>query len=129
MSRREAPVLRDILRAFDGDPTVRLWRNTTGTTQEWSESSTGAAVARYITYGLGPGSPDIVGVLTVCGLGIMVGIEAKSATGRVEPEQAAWLAAGASRGIITGVARSVDDARAIIAAGRGRAEGVLRGGR
>jgi hypothetical protein len=124
---REAPVLRAILRAFDGDPTVRLWRNTVGTTEEWGETSTGAIEARHITYGLGEGSPDIVGVVTVRGLGVMVGIEAKSATGRVRPAQAQWLAAAAGRGIITGVARSVDEARAIIAAGRARVEGVLRG--
>lgn len=128
-TRREADVLRDVLRAFDGAADVRVWRNSVGTTEEWGESSTGAAVARHITYGLGPGSPDVVGVLTVCGVGVMVGIEVKSPTGRVRPEQAAWLAAGAARGMVTGVARSADDARAIIAAGRARVEGVLRGGR
>lgn len=128
-TRREADVLRDVLRAFDGDPAVRLWRNSVGTTEEWGASSTGAAVARHITYGLGPGSPDVVGVLTVGGVGVMVGIEVKSATGRVRPEQAAWLAAGAARGMVTGVARSADDARAIVAAGRARVEEVLRGGR
>lgn len=128
-ARREADVLRDVLRAFDGAADVRVWRNSVGTTEEWGASPTGAAVARHITYGLGPGSPDVVGVLTVGGVGVMVGIEVKSPTGRVRPEQAAWLAAGAARGMVTGVARSADDARAIVAAGRARIEGVLRGGR
>ncbi len=128
-ARREADVLRDVLRAFDGAADVRLWRNSVGTTEEWGAGPRGTVQARHITYGLGPGSPDVVGVLTVGGVGVWVGIEVKSPTGRVRPEQAAWLAAGAARGMVTGVARSADDARAIIAAGRARVEGVLRGGR
>lgn len=128
-ARREADVLRDVLRAFDGAADVRLWRNSVGTTEEWGAGPRGTVQARHITYGLGPGSPDVVGVLTVGGVGVWVGIEVKSPTGRVRPEQAAWLAAGAARGMVTGVARSVDDARAIIAAGRARVEGVLYGGR
>ena len=119
----EADVLAAVLRLAHGRTDLVLWRNTVGHATEYDERGR----ARHITYGLGPGSPDVVGVLTVGGVGVWLGIEVKSPTGRVRPEQAAWLAAGAARGMVTGVARSADDARALVDAARARLAGVLRG--
>ena len=78
---------------------VLLWRNNTG-------------VARYedakVVYGLGKGSPDLVGMLR--GSGRLFAIEVKSARGRVSNHQAQWHAVVRSAGGFVAVVRSVDEA-------------------
>lgn len=69
------------------------------------------AIARHrIVYGLGTGSPDLVGVVQ----GRAFGLELKSSTGRVRPEQERWHEAARRRGVPVGVVRSVEEAIAII---------------
>ena len=71
-----------------------------------------------VSYGLQPGSADLIGWRTVTITPEMVGqqvavflsIEVKTATGRLRPEQRQWLDAVQSAGGIAGVARSVEDA-------------------
>jgi hypothetical protein len=117
----EADVLAAVLRLAHGRTDLVLWRNTVGHATEYDERGR----ARHITYGLGPGSPDVVGVLTVEGLAVWVAVECKGPKGRLSPEQAQWLAAAERRGIACGVAWSADDAAAIIAAGAARARRML----
>ena len=62
----EAEVLAAVLRLAHGRTDLVLWRNTVGHATEYDERGR----ARHITYGLGPGSPDVVGVLTVEGLAV-----------------------------------------------------------
>lgn len=58
-----------------------------------------------IRWGLGEGSPDLVGAVA----GRFVGVELKSARGVVEPEQRDWHSAARAKGLAVFVARSVDD--------------------
>jgi hypothetical protein len=95
---------------------VRLYRNNTGTLRDQH--------GRPVSFGLCKGSADLIGWRTVTISPEMVGqqvavftsIEVKAASGRLRPEQRQWLDAVQAAGGIGGVARSVADAVAILAA-------------
>ena len=78
--------------------------------------------ARPFTTGLPPGFSDLFGATTVIitqemvgqMVAVFVGIEVKSSTGRVSGDQQIFLDVMAAAGCRTGVARSVEDAIAII---------------
>ena len=85
---------------------VLLYRNDVG-----SVARPGPRGAMRTTrYGLTVGSSDLVGVLTVNGVGIALFIEVKSTSGRLSPEQLDFQALTTARGAVHLVARSVDDA-------------------
>lgn len=92
---------------------VRLFRNNTGTLYDRQ--------GRPVTFGLAKGSADLIGWTTRTITPDMVGqriavftsIEVKTLTGRVSPEQQAWLAAVQAAGGIAGIARSVEDAQGL----------------
>lgn len=65
---------------------------------------------RPIRYGLCPGSCDLIGLAPD---GVFLGIEVKTATGRVSPAQTAFIAAVVRAGGRAGVARSAEEAVAI----------------
>ena len=73
-------------------------------------------------FGLCKGSADLIGWRTITITPDMVGqqvavftsIEVKTPTGRVRPEQQQWLKAVQAAGGVAGIARSVEDAQAII---------------
>lgn len=88
--------IRAALCAVEG---VRVWRN-----------NVGVDTMRGIRYGLGVGSPDLVGIAW----GRFVGLEVKTPTGRVSKEQTMWLDMVRRFGGVAGVARSVEDALAIV---------------
>lgn len=75
-----------------------------------------------VRYGLQPGSGDLIGWRTITVTPEMVGqqvavftsIEVKSKTGRLRPEQRQWMEAVQAAGGIAGVARSVEDAQALL---------------
>ena len=81
---------------------VRLIRNNVGF----------VPLPRPLHFGLGTGSPDLVGVLRS---GRCFCIEVK-VNDRLSPEQAAWWRAARSWGIQGGVARSVAEAQALLEA-------------
>jgi hypothetical protein len=93
---------------------TRLFRNNTGTLRDQH--------GRPVSFGLAKGSADLIGWRTVTVTPEMVGqqvavftsIEVKAASGRLRPEQRQWLDAVQAAGGIAGVARSVDDARALL---------------
>lgn len=93
---------------------TRLFRNNTGTLKDQH--------GRPVTFGLAKGSADLIGWRTITVTPDMVGstvavfasIEVKSATGRLRPEQQQWLEAVQAAGGIAGVARSVEDAQALL---------------
>jgi hypothetical protein len=95
---------------------TRLFRNNTGTLRDQH--------GRPVSFGLCKGSADLIGWRTVTITPEMVGqqvavftsIEVKTPTGRVKPEQQQWLDAVQAAGGIAGVARSVEDAQALLAA-------------
>ena len=93
---------------------VRLYRNNTGTLRD--------ANGRPVQFGLAKGSADLIGWTTRTITPEMVGqqvavftsIEVKTPTGRLRPEQRQWLEAVQAAGGIAGVARSVEDAEALL---------------
>lgn len=93
---------------------VRLYRNNCGVLQD----RRGVPVR----YGLQPGSSDLIGWTTRTITPEMVGqrvavftsIEVKAEHGRLRPEQRQWLAAVQGAGGIAGVARSVEEAEALL---------------
>jgi hypothetical protein len=94
---------------------LRLFRNSVGSLPD-------PRTGRLVTFGLARGSADLIGWRTVTITPEMVGqriavftsIEVKTPTGRLRPEQQAWLGAVRGAGGIAGVARSVADAVTIL---------------
>jgi hypothetical protein len=95
---------------------TRLFRNNTGTLRDQH--------GRPVSFGLCKGSADLIGYRTITITPDMVGqqvavflsIEVKTPTGRIRPEQQAWLETVQAAGGIAGVARSVEDALRIVTA-------------
>lgn len=124
----ESQIQAEILRALCCRTDVRLFRNTCGT--GWSGQHIAGAGnvvtignARFVRYGLTPGSADLIGWQAVTVTPEMVGrklavftsIEVKAhATGRLTPEQDNWRRVVSSAGGAAGVARSVAEAAAIL---------------
>jgi hypothetical protein len=79
-----------------------------------------------VQFGLCKGSADLIGWRTVTITPDMVGqqmaifasIEVKTPTGKLRPEQKQWLTVVQASGGIAGVARSVEDAVAILSPNR-----------
>lgn len=65
-----------------------------------------------IRWGLGVGSPDLVGA--VGPQGRFFGLELKTEDGRMRAEQDQWHAAATARGLLVGVARSEGEALGLI---------------
>ena len=88
----------------------RLFRNNVGTLRDIN--------GRPVQFGLCTGSADLIGWTSRTITPEMVGstvavftsIEVKTPTGRVRPEQQAWMDAVAAAGGIAGIARSVGEA-------------------
>lgn len=95
---------------------IRLWRNNVGRLLDQQ--------GRMVTFGLCPGSADLVGFRTVTITPEMVGqqvavfaaVEVKTTTGRATPQQTAWLEHVSAAGGLAGIARSVEEARGILTA-------------
>jgi hypothetical protein len=93
---------------------VRLWRNNTGRLRDER--------GQLVTFGLCPGSADLIGYRSVTVTADMVGqtlavfaaVEVKAPTGRPTPEQTAFLEHVTAAGGLAGIARSVDDAERIL---------------
>ncbi len=108
----EAKVQNDIRLACARGAT-RLWRNNCGALKDQN--------GRLVRYGLCPGSSDLIGMRSVTITSDMVGqtiavftaIEVKD-RGRPTPEQQAFIAMVQQAGGLAGIARSVDDAMAIL---------------
>ena len=75
-------------------------------------------------FGLCKGSADLIGYRSITITPEMVGqqvavfasIEVKTPTGRIRPDQRAWMETVQAAGGIAGVARSVEDAQVLLAA-------------
>jgi len=94
---------------------LRLFRNNCGTLPD-------PRTGRPVQFGLARGSADLIGWRTITITPDMVGtqlavftsIEVKTPTGRIRPEQQAWLGAVQGAGGIAGIARSIQDAKEIL---------------
>lgn len=81
-------------------PGVRIVRNNTGTLRDIRDVP--------ITYGLGDGSPDLVGVIVVEGLPLTFAIEVKAPGKKPSPAQRAWHRFARKWGITVIVAHTVE---------------------
>ena len=114
-----------------GSGSVRLWRNNVGT--GWAGQATKVTTGNLRTIatalrpgdvvirqgrplhaGLCVGSSDLIGYRQVDGVAQFVALEVKSATGRATKEQVQFLDHIQAAGGLAGIARSVDDAAAIL---------------
>ncbi len=94
-------------------PDVVLWRNAAGVA---TRTDTGATQR----FGLVQGAADLVGILTVHGVGVSLWIEVKSATGRVSREQALFRQLVEKYGAVYILARSPSEALAELQAARAK---------
>jgi hypothetical protein len=131
----EAQVEREVLRTLGATPDVLLARNEVGqghpaairhALQEALAPFGPAVVAtalsvlrrHTIRWGLGVGSPDLVGSVA----GRAGGLELKAPDGIVSEDQRRWHAAARRRGVFVAVVRSAEEATEAV--GRWRAGGV-----
>jgi hypothetical protein len=94
----EAQIQSTIHRTLAKRPDVRLFRNHVGKVR--------GSDGRWHTFGLAPGSADLIGWAQ----GRFLSIEVKSATGRVRPDQQNWMNVVNAHGGIAFVARSAEEA-------------------
>jgi hypothetical protein len=111
----ETEIQQRIRLALGTHPHIRLFRNQVG---QLPDPRTG----RPVQFGLARGSADLIGWRSITITPDMVGttvaifasIEVKTPTGRVSPQQQAWMAVVQGAGGIAGIARSVCDANEIL---------------
>lgn len=121
----ETEIQRDIQTRLVG-PDVRLWRNTVG--HGWqgivSRLPDGSVLIRRpraITFGLAPGSSDLIGLRSVLITPEMVGqrvavflaVEVKTERGRATDEQLSFIGMVNALGGRAGLARSLFDAQVL----------------
>ena len=109
----EQHIQQEIRLALGRGP-ARLWRNNTGTLRDRQ--------GRPVQFGLCKGSSDLIGLRTITigpehvgqTMAVFAAVEVKSAKGRATPEQQAFIDTVQGMGGLAGIARSVDDAAAIL---------------
>ncbi len=97
----ETKLVKEILVALSAEPDFICWRNNTGKLADVN--------GRWVTYGLGVGSADIVGVLAPWGR--FVALEVKTAKGKLRETQEHWQCAVLRRGGFCETVRSVEEAK------------------
>ena len=111
----ETKLQRRIMLAIS-DAGYTVWRNETG--QFWTgqvihrdATTVTLANARMVPCGLCPGSHDLIGIADG---GVFASLEVKTSTGRLSPQQQTFGDHVTRLGGIAGVARSPDEALAIL---------------
>ena len=115
VANAETTLQQQIRLALGTRPDARLFRNQVGSLPD-------PRTGRLVTFGLARGSADLIGWRTVVITRDMVGqrlavftsIEVKTPTGRVSPQQQAWLSVVQGAGGIAGIARSVTAAQLLL---------------
>lgn len=115
MANAETTLQQQIRLALGSRSDLRIFRNQVGSLPD-------PRTGRLVTFGLARGSADLIGWRTVTigpehiglRLAVFTSIEVKTPTGRVRPEQHAWLNVVSGAGGLAGVARSTIDALHIV---------------
>jgi hypothetical protein len=115
VANAETTLQQQIRLALGTRPDARIFRNQVGSLPD-------PRTGRLVTFGLARGSADLIGWRTVTigpehigqRLAVFTSIEVKTPTGRVRPEQQAWLGVVQDAGGFAGIARSVPDALQIV---------------
>lgn len=110
-ARLENPIQREILDALGAEPDLLLFRNNVGQARH-ADEKTGRVF--FVPYGLGTGSPDVVGILRRGRVGIWFCLELKRPGEEPDPHQEKCHAVWRAFGACVGVATSVDEARAAL---------------
>lgn len=97
---RETAIMRNIRTAINRTGRARVVRNTNGQDR-----------LTFVVYGLGDGSPDLVGILKS---GRAIAIEVKTPIGSLRDDQKAWMRVFRKFGGFAAVACSVPEALAAI---------------
>ncbi|MCH9713050.1 MAG: VRR-NUC domain-containing protein [Cyanobacteria bacterium] len=111
MSEQE---LQQRIRLELGSGPVRLWRNNVGALRDQR--------GRLVSYGLCPGSSDLIGLRRLRvgpehlgqEMAVFCALEIKSQRGRPSAEQQRFLAQVGAMGGLAGVIRSLEQARAVL---------------
>ena len=111
MANLETTLQQEIRLALGTNPQTRIFRNQVGSLPD-------PRTGRLVTFGLAKGSGDLIGWRTITigpehvgqRIAVFTSIEVKVPTGRVSPQQHAWLSVVLAAGGIAGIARSVPDA-------------------
>ena len=115
MSNQETKIQQEIRLALGRIKNLRLFRNETGQLPD-------PRTDRWVQFGLAKGSSDLIGFKTIEITQDMVGnrfaqfvsIEVKTPKGRPTEIQKNWLQCIKSAGGISGIARSIEDAKKIL---------------
>lgn len=104
----EAEIQRRIEVAIGAEPDFLLFRNSVGKARHVSRDG----VEFYVPYGLGNGSPDLVGILAPSGTWVALEIKrpGEEATDEQKQVHAVWRRFGAFVGVVT----SPDEARSAL---------------
>ena len=115
MANAETELQQRIRLALGTRSDLRLFRNQVG---QLPDPRTG----RPVQFGLARGSADLIGwrIITITPgmvgsqVAVFTSIEVKTPTGRIRPEQHAWMGAVTGAGGIAGIARSIQDANDLL---------------
>lgn len=106
----ETAISRAIRERLALERDVLVWRNNSGSL----ETNNG----RWVTFGIGVGSADLIGLVTwptsMRDVARFFALEIKTPTGRVTNEQVQWARAVRARGGFVAVVRSVEEAMAAL---------------
>lgn len=100
----EMKIMREVLLRLGSRPDVRLWRQNVGT--GWVPAGN---TFRPQAFGV-KGQPDLMGCVRINGVGVWLGVETKSETGKQREAQRDWQTIMESFGGIYILARSPDEA-------------------
>lgn len=113
-TRLERAIQADIEAEIGAEPDLLLFKNSVGKARYFADDGT----EFFVPYGLGVGSPDLVGILRIVVAGITLGmwfcLEVKPLEGELEPEQVKCHAAWRAFGAFIETVRSPAEARAAL---------------
>lgn len=112
-ARLESPIQAEIEAALGAEPDLLLLRNTVGHVKYYDEKT---GEPRYVTYGLGKGSPDLVGILGGRWFCLEIKVPGEEPDPHQEKCHATWRAFGA----FVMAVHSVGEARSALALARGQ---------
>ncbi len=110
----ESNVQAEVFAAIGSEPDLLLLRNSCGTVKYYEEKT---GEPRFVTYGLGVGSPDLVGILIPRGR--VFALEVKVPGEKPDPHQEKCHAIWRHFGAFVATVHSADEARAALARARG----------
>ncbi len=108
---KETEIVKAILLAVGNEPDFRLWRNNVGALPD--------VTGRVVTYGLAPGSADLIGVLAPWGRLIALEVKTHRKGSKQTEDQVNWEKVIHEMNGVYVVVRSAEDARAVLEWARG----------